>query len=85
MLLFVFASGGKARQDVNVSIDNFQQHADSGEAGGEDQHHHHNSRAGEREFVDATIKLVRLLANLSIDEKIGAALGSKPDTLEVVQ
>ena len=40
------------------------------------------TRSGEREFLDATIKMVRLLANLSIDVTIGTALGSRVDTTE---
>lgn len=40
-------------------------------------------RSGEREFLDATIKMVRLLANLSIDSEIGTMLGSRVSVLEV--
>ena len=39
--------------------------------------------SGERDFREATIKLVRLLANLTIDENIGAKLGARRDVLEV--
>lgn len=43
-----------------------------------------DSRSAEKELVDATIKLVRLMANLSIDPSIGEVLGSKnPNALEV--
>ena len=36
-----------------------------------------------QELSDATIKLLRLLANLSIEENIGMALAEKTETLQV--
>lgn len=43
-----------------------------------------DSRSAERELVHATVKLVRLLANLSMDANIGRVLGSKnANALEV--
>jgi hypothetical protein len=40
--------------------------------------------ADERELLDATIKMVRLLANLSIDPETGAQLGTKAAVLQVL-
>jgi hypothetical protein len=39
--------------------------------------------ADERELLDATIKMVRLLANLSIDPVTGTQLGTKAAVLQV--
>lgn len=73
-------AGRVADQDMNDSMENYNY------IGGQDQEQdqeEQNSRGVDREFIDATIKLVRLLANLSIDEQTGTALGSKANTLEV--
>ena len=37
----------------------------------------------ELELRDATIKLIRLLANISIDQTVGLAVGSKYENLQV--
>ena len=71
----------------NTKVSLHQQHTRSVDRSFEVGHGNDNadddSRSGEREFLDATIKLVRLLANLSIDADIGSALGARLDTLEV--
>ena len=71
----------------NAKVSLHQQHTSSVDRSFEVGHGNDNadddSRSGEREFLDATIKLVRLLANLSIDADIGSALGARLDTLEV--
>lgn len=71
----------------NTKVSLHQQHTSSVDRSFEVGHGNDNadddSRSGEREFLDATIKLVRLLANLSIDADIGSALGARLDTLEV--
>lgn len=40
-------------------------------------------QAAEVELRDATIKLIRLLANISIDGKVGMDVGSKYENLQV--
>lgn len=40
-------------------------------------------QAAEVELRDATIKLIRLLANISIDGKVGMEVGSKYENLQV--
>lgn len=40
--------------------------------------------AGEQELVDSTVKLLRLLANLSIDESIGKYLASRPEPFQML-
>ena len=40
---------------------------------------------GELELWDATVKLLRLLANLCIDETIGVALARRPEALQVIE
>lgn len=47
-----------------------------GDEGGE-------ASAGEVELWDATIKLLRLLANICINETIGAALGRRSEAIQV--
>ena len=37
----------------------------------------------EQELSDATVKLLRLLANLSIEQSIGEQLAATPDTIQV--
>jgi hypothetical protein len=39
--------------------------------------------AAEIELRDATVKLLRLLANLSIDERVGSTLACKNQTISV--
>lgn len=49
----------------------------------DDEGNEEGSRSSEREFLDATIKMVRLLANLCIDPEIGAAMGARLDVTQV--
>ncbi len=49
----------------------------------EDFENGEGNSAGEQELWDATIKLLRLLANLCIDETIGSALAKRPEALQV--
>lgn len=39
--------------------------------------------AGEQELWDATVKLLRLMANLCIDDSIGSAVGRRPEAIQV--
>jgi hypothetical protein len=62
--------------------DDYESSEDSSE---EEEEGFEIDHAAEIELRDATIKLVRLLANISIDSGIGMAIGSKADNVEVSQ
>lgn len=71
------------KESRKQGIADFEVEDDENDEEEEDDESYEIDENAELELRDATIKLIRLLANISIDQTVGLAVGSKYENLQV--
>ena len=77
---------GRSYRSIDSDNEEYEEEEDDREEEGEEEEEEYEiDQSAEIELRDATIKLIRLLANLSIDATIGMEIGQTYDNLQVKQ